>query len=63
MQNWVAFLDREKRLLAQQREIEMLRREVENLRVQNERMRAGMRRCVPCEYRIEVVARREAEGV
>jgi uncharacterized protein with PIN domain len=57
-----ALFEREKRLAAQQREIKALESEVLKLRQQNERMREGMRRCVTCEYRIEVVARREAEG-
>jgi prefoldin subunit 5 len=42
----------------QVRELRALREEVEKLRAQNERMRAGMRRCVTCEYRLEVVGRR-----
>lgn len=42
----------------QERELRSLREEVEKLRAQNEKMRAAMRRCVTCEYRIEVVGRR-----
>jgi prefoldin subunit 5 len=49
---------REARLLRQQREIQALHREIETLQAKIERMQAGMRRCVPCEYRLEVVARR-----
>lgn len=53
----------EARLLRKQREIQNLRREVESLQAKNERMQAAMRRCVPCEYRLEVVARRgETQG-
>ena len=36
-----------------QREVEQLRRENDSLRTQNDSMRAGMRRCVTCEYRID----------
>jgi hypothetical protein len=49
---------REQRLWQQQREIEALRAELEKLRFQNERMAKGMRRCVTCEYRLEVVGKR-----
>ena len=49
---------REARLLRQQREIQTLQREIESLQAKNERMQAAMRRCVPCEYRLEVVTRR-----
>jgi len=43
------------RLLAQKEaELETLREELHAARAENERMRAGMRRCVTCEYRIEV---------
>jgi hypothetical protein len=39
------------------REVRSLREEVAKLNAQNERMRAGMRRCVTCEYRFEVLER------
>jgi len=55
-------LDRERRLLSQQREINGLREELRKLQEQNARMRDGMRRCTTCDYRLEVVARREAEA-
>jgi prefoldin subunit 5 len=51
-------LDQQRRIRAQKREIVELRGELEALRSQNERMRQAMRRCVTCEYRIEVDARR-----
>ena len=43
----------QQRLLLQEREIKRLRRELEILEAQNTSMRAGMRRCVSCEYRID----------
>jgi uncharacterized protein with PIN domain len=62
VQKLTEILGQERRLRAQQREIRSLREEVQKLQVANARMREGMRRCVTCDYRIEVVARREAEG-
>lgn len=55
-------LDRERRLLSQERELRDLREQLRKQQEQNARMREGMRRCTTCEYRIEVVARRDAEG-
>jgi len=46
------FLQRERKLIEQGRELKRLREELANLRAQNESMRAGMRRCITCEYRI-----------
>ncbi len=51
-------LAREWRLWEQKRRIAALEAELERLRAQNEHMRAGMRRCVTCEYRIESEAHR-----
>jgi uncharacterized protein with PIN domain len=48
------FLQREWKILSQERELKQLREELETLRAQNESMRAGMRRCITCEYRIAV---------
>jgi len=48
---------RERKLREHKRELDELRGEVEKLRIQNERMRAAMRRCLTCEYRLEVVGR------
>ena len=48
------------RLRRQQREIALLREELAKLRAQNESMREGMRRCVTCEYRLEVRQRQDA---
>lgn len=50
-------LARENRMREQRREIRALRAELESLRAQNVRMRAAMRRCLTCEYRLEVVGR------
>lgn len=52
------FLAREGRIRAQSRELAGLRSEVEALRAQNERMKTAMRRCITCEFRLEVVGRR-----
>lgn len=52
---------RERRLITQSRELRELREEVGKLRTQTQRMREGMRRCVTCEYRIEVADRRADE--
>jgi hypothetical protein len=46
------------RVRKQKREIRDLRGELDKLRTQNERMRTAMRRCVTCEFRIEVEGRR-----
>jgi uncharacterized protein with PIN domain len=62
MKKLAEVLGHERRLRSQEREIRGLREEVQKLQEQNARMREGMRRCVTCDYRIEVVARREAEG-
>ena len=48
---------REGRLRAQGRELAELRSEVETLRAQNERMKTAMRRCITCEFRLQVVGR------
>jgi cell division protein FtsB len=53
----VKFLEQEKRLRAQHSELQQLRAEVLALRAQNESMRSGMRRCISCEYRLEVKER------
>ena len=47
------------RLLAQKdEELRSLRAELLAARAENERLRAGMRQCVTCEYRIEVRSKR-----
>ncbi|CAA0125124.1 Uncharacterised protein [Halioglobus japonicus] len=51
------------RLLQQEREIAQLRGELTKLQAQNDSMRAGMRRCVTCEYRIDFKARQDAPAV
>ena len=48
------FLQREKRLREQAAELAVLRAEVEQLRARNESMRQGMRRCISCEYRLQI---------
>ena len=42
--------------------VESLRSEVRRLEEQNERLRRAMRHCIDCEYRIESIDRRNAEG-
>ncbi len=39
-----------------------LQAEIDRLCQQNERMKRAMRHCVDCEYRVEVMATRAAEG-
>ena len=53
------FFEREKRLHVQRKELQQLRAEVLALRTQNESMRRGMRRCISCEYRLEVKQREQ----
>jgi len=53
-------LTRERRLWEQRREIEGLQAEIEKLRLQNERMRTAMRRCITCDYRLQVETPRSA---
>ena len=48
---------REQQLLAQSKELKQLREEVAKPRTQNESMREGMRRCITCDYRLDVKAR------
>ena len=50
----------QKRLWQQAREIAQLRDELNTLHTQNESMRAGMRRCVTCDYRIDFKQRQDA---
>ncbi len=52
------FFLRERRLAAQQGELARMGRELGKLRDQNERMRDGMRRCLTCDYRREVIGQR-----
>jgi hypothetical protein len=51
-------IDQAWRVRKQKREIRDLQGELDKLRTQNERMRKAMRRCVTCEFRIEVEGRR-----
>ena len=48
-----------RKLFSQAREIRELRHELATLRTQNESMRAGMRRCVSCDYRLEIKRRQD----
>lgn len=52
-------LSPQRRLLQQEQEIAQLRAELGKLQAQNDSMRAGMRRCVTCEYRIDFKARQD----
>ena len=51
----------QKQLWQLQNEVEHLRRENASLRAQNDSMRAGMRRCVTCEYRIDYKQRQDRD--
>lgn len=51
------------RLLQQARQINELEQEVNKLKAQNESMRAGMRRCVTCEYRLDFKDRQNAAPI
>ena len=48
-----------KRLWQHRQEINTLRTELDKLQQQNDSMRKGMRRCVTCEYRIDVKQRQD----
>ncbi|MEJ6540433.1 MAG: hypothetical protein QNL94_08585 [Halioglobus sp.] len=48
-----------KRLWQHRQEINTLRTELDKLQQQNDSMREGMRRCVTCEYRIDVKQRQD----
>lgn len=50
------------RLWQLQSEVQRLRTENTQLRAQNDSMRAGMRRCVTCEYRIDNKQRQGREA-
>jgi hypothetical protein len=58
-------IDPRLRLLAQEREIAVLREELAQLRTQVDSMRSGMRRCLSCDYRIafKAVQDRAAGGL
>ena len=43
-------------------DVHALQDEVERLRQQNEKLRQAMRHCIDCDYRVDVLARRAAEG-
>jgi cell division protein FtsB len=51
----------QKNLWQLQNEVEKLRKENTALRAQNDSMRAGMRRCVTCEYRIDYKQRQDRD--
>ena len=58
MPKLLEILAQERRMREQKREIRELREEIEKLRTKNERMREAMRRCLTCDYRLEVDGRR-----
>jgi hypothetical protein len=55
------FLKQEKRIHKLKLELEAANAELEKLRLQNESMREGMRRCLTCDYRIEVLQNRKKQ--
>lgn len=54
-------LDRLKDARAAHRELARVQEDNEKLRLQNERLRAAMRRCLTCEYRIDALRSQEAD--
>lgn len=54
------FFQREQKLRSQAQELKQLREQVRQLRAQNESMRAGMRRCVTCDYRLQAKEKNDA---
>ena len=57
MKRLIALIRPRRRLLAQEREIAALRAELARAQAQLESMKAGMRRCISCDYRMSVKAR------
>ena len=55
------FFSVQKRLIEQQKTINSLSKEIDKLRAQNEGMRAGMRRCTTCDYRIDFKQRQATD--
>ncbi len=62
MSKLMDFFSPQKRLIEQQQTINSLSKEVDKLRAQNDSMRAGMRRCTTCDYRIEFKKRQANDG-
>lgn len=56
------FFAAQKRLWQLQGDLERLQRENATLRAQNDSMRAGMRRCVTCEYRLDFKQRQGGDA-
>jgi predicted RNase H-like nuclease (RuvC/YqgF family) len=50
----LGFIKQEQQIRELRSALKQANKELEKLRAQNESMREGMRRCVTCEYRIEV---------
>ena len=61
MSKLIDFFSAQKRLIEQQQTIKELRTEADKLRAQNDSMRAGMRRCTTCDYRIDFKKRQSAD--
>ena len=61
MSKLIDFFSVQKRLIEQQQTIKELRTEADKLRAQNDSMRAGMRRCTTCDYRIDFKKRQAAD--
>jgi uncharacterized protein with PIN domain len=64
MSKWrlIELLAQERRIFAKDREIERLRGEVAQLSSQNARIQQAMRRCVTCDYRLQVIGNSETEA-
>jgi uncharacterized protein with PIN domain len=58
MSKLFVFFDQARRLHAQERELRELRDQVARLQHQNDRIQTAMRRCITCDYRLEVVGKK-----
>jgi prefoldin subunit 5 len=58
MSKLFVFFDQARRLHTQEAELQRLRSEVQKLQHQNERIQTAMRRCVTCDYRLEVIGKK-----
>ncbi len=61
MPKLIDLLVQRRQLFANGREIERLRAEVAKLSSQSDRIQHAIRRCVTCDYRLEVVGKRDSD--
>jgi hypothetical protein len=62
MKALIELFAQERRMFQKDREIERLRDEVAKLAAQNTRIQQAMRRCVTCDYRLQVVGSATTKG-